>query len=573
MEKNRHSLTRKTTRATFASSFVLALIALVIGLGIYGTNLVNQYVHRAFEIARSGSRSAVNAADSVSLSKHIMEIYRPLTPEQREAPDYLERFSGIDIRRGTGGDYDVLFHMLQGLIIDVDDVYLGMYDAETNALVYIVDPDRNEAIRLQPGEWESVSETECRKFLNWDGEGMLYDISSTEKYGWMCTAGYPIRDENGEICEFLLVDVMLGSVIADLREYAVKIGLGLLAATTLIAWLIARHMKRTVATPINEIAAAAAAYAEDKRDGTEKSHFADLGIKTGDEIENLAAVMADMERELAQHEEDITRITAEKERINTELNMARQIQEAVLPTAVLPFPDRSEFDIAASMVPAKEVGGDFYDYYLIDEDHLALVIADVSGKGVPAALFMMVTKAILKNNARLGKRVAEVLAATNETICSNNKLQMFVTVWMGILEISTGKLSAANAGHEYPALMKDGHFTLLRDRHGFVIGGAEGTRYHEYELQLQDGDKLFVFTDGVTEAMDAAGRQFGNENLLNALNANAEGTPGAILSAVRGAVEAFVGEAEQFDDLTMLCLEYRGKPDVNNRDPEIGAGV
>ncbi len=254
------------------------------------------------------------------------------------------------------------------------------------------------------------------------------------------------------------------------------------------------------------------------------------------------------------HQED-----AEKERLGTELHMANQIQASMMPHSFPPFPDRKEFDIYASMHPAKEVGGDFYDFFLIDEDHLCLVMADVSGKGVPAALFMMASKIILQSCAMLGKSAAEILTKTNEAICSNNSQQMFITVWLGILEISTGRLTAANAGHEYPALRRaNGAFEILKDRHGFVIGGMDGIQYREYEIQLNPGDKIFQYTDGVTEATNAENELFGIERMKESLNLDPDGGPQEILGNVSYAVKTFVGDAEQFDDLTMLCIEYKG---------------
>ena len=238
--------------------------------------------------------------------------------------------------------------------------------------------------------------------------------------------------------------------------------------------------------------------------------------------------------------------------------MANQIQTSMLPHIFPAFPNRHEFDIYASMNPAREVGGDFYDFFLIDDDHLCMVIADVSGKGVPAALFMMISKAILQNCAKLGKSPAQILESTNATLCSGNQVEMFVTTWVGILEISTGKITAANAGHEYPALSQRGPFTLFKDKHGFVVGGMEEAKYREYELYLKPGDRLFLYTDGVPEATDSENRMFGTERMLEALNREWEAAPQTILSNVTKAVNAFVNDAEQFDDLTMLCLEYKG---------------
>ena len=249
----------------------------------------------------------------------------------------------------------------------------------------------------------------------------------------------------------------------------------------------------------------------------------------------------------------------ENSKIKTELGLATKIQAGMLPSIFPPFPDRTEFDIYASMDPAKEVGGDFYDFFLVDDDHLCLVMADVSGKGVPAALFMMASKIILSNYAKMGKTPSEILTAANASICSGNREDMFVTVWLGILEISTGRLTAANAGHEYPVLMKpDGKFELYKDKHGFVIGGMPKLKYKEYTIDMKPGSKLFLYTDGVPEATDAEKQLFGNERMVAALNEKPNESPQEILKTVRTSVDAFVKDAEQFDDLTMLCLEYKG---------------
>lgn len=249
----------------------------------------------------------------------------------------------------------------------------------------------------------------------------------------------------------------------------------------------------------------------------------------------------------------------ENSKIKTELGLATRIQANMLPNIYPAFPERPEFDIYASMDPAKEVGGDFYDFFLVDDDHLCLVMADVSGKGVPAALFMMASKIILSNYAKMGKTPSEILTAANASICSNNREDMFVTVWLGILELSTGRLTAANAGHEYPVLMKpDGKFELYKYKHGFVIGGMAGLKYKEYTIDMKPGSKLFLYTDGVPEATNAEKELFGSERMVAALNEKPTESPKEILKTVRSTVDAFVKDAEQFDDLTMLCMEYKG---------------
>ena len=281
--------------------------------------------------------------------------------------------------------------------------------------------------------------------------------------------------------------------------------------------------------------------------------------RTGDEVEALAESFAKLSARTLQYVDQVRSVTAEKERIGTELALATNIQASMLPHIFPAFPERDEFDIFASMDPAKEVGGDFYDYFLVDEDHLCMIIADVSGKGVPAALFMMASKIILQSSAMLHCSPEEILQRANRTICMNNEMEMFVTVWLGILELSTGKLIAANAGHEIPALRRPGQpFELFRDKHGFVIGGIENVKYRPYEIRMEPGSKLFLYTDGVAEATNAEKELFGTDRMIDALNRDPDAAPEQLLKNVRTAVDGFVKEAEQFDDLTMLCLEYKG---------------
>ena len=269
----------------------------------------------------------------------------------------------------------------------------------------------------------------------------------------------------------------------------------------------------------------------------------------------LVIYKARMKKIRKKHEEEI-----EKELRVAELNTAIRIQNDMIPSEFPAFPDRAEFDIYAKMDPAKEVGGDFYDFFMIDDDHLCMMIADVSGKGIPAALFMMRSSIILRDFAMLSLSPADILTRANKAVCEKNKTKMFLTVWLGVLEISTGKLTAANAGHSYPALMKpDGRFELYKEKHGMVVGMMNMSKYKEYELMLEPGTKLFQYTDGVNEATNAENKLFGTDRMLEALNEDTSASPEQLLTNVRKAVDGFVMDAEQFDDLTMLCLEYKGR--------------
>ena len=251
--------------------------------------------------------------------------------------------------------------------------------------------------------------------------------------------------------------------------------------------------------------------------------------------------------------------TEKNEHLMTELNLASEIQNNVLPNIFPVFPERKEFSLYASMTAAKEVGGDFYDFFMIDDDHIGLVMADVSGKGIPAALFMMVARTLIKNRAQMGGTPSEILADVNAQLCEGNVADLFVTVWFAILEISTGKGLAANAGHEHPALRRhDGKFELLIYRHSPAVAVMEGMQFRQHEFRLEPGDCVFVYTDGVAEATNSSNELFGAERLTEALNTDPDAMPKEVLDNVMNSIEKFVAGAEQFDDITMLCLKYFG---------------
>ena len=230
-------------------------------------------------------------------------------------------------------------------------------------------------------------------------------------------------------------------------------------------------------------------------------------------------------------------------------------------------PEKTGVDLYGIMIPAKEVGGDFYDFYRVDDDHLALIMADVSGKGIPGALFMMTTKVMAENaiTAENTNNPARIMEMLNEQICKHNKEEMFVTLWLGILDIRTGLVKAVNAGHEYPIMKQpNGSFEIMRDRHGFVLGGMEGIKYKEYEFTMEPGAKLFLYTDGVPEATGADNKMFGMDRTVETLRSAENESPKSILQAVNDSVNEFIGDTMQFDDLTMLCVHYIGRHTIED---------
>ncbi len=388
-------------------------------------------------------------------------------------------------------------------------------------------------------------------------------------YGKEVYAAYaPLSSINWSICTVISVDEILqpallnNSEIEHYTEYAVKridsgmvVIISILAGIILIAavalTIISAVFAKRLTKPIEQLTASISSLG-----GNDEIKYISQ-IKTSDEIQVLSDTFEDMTERLSGYIANLTSVTAEKERIGAELDIAAKIQLSELPRQFPAFPDNTEFDIYALMTPAKEVGGDFYDYFLVDENHLAVVIADVSGKGIPAAMFMMIAKTHIKTHAGIGKSPADTLAAANNALCENNDAEMFVTAFMGILEISTGKFTYANAGHNPPLLRRaGGSFEWLKVRPGFVLGGMPDIRYRQEELYLGKGDMFFMYTDGVTEATDKSLELYGNERLERALNAHADLDPKQLVEEILSQLNEFSKDTEQADDITMTALQY-----------------
>ena len=371
----------------------------------------------------------------------------------------------------------------------------------------------------------------------------------------LATALVPLYTMENEIPALIGIDISVAAIWEAMMNMFIMLAVTIILITSIGIGVHYRVLERTLIQPIVTLKTGT-----DELVGkldSEEVFVSD--IHTGDEIEALAHSVEEMDRSLKQKTRELVEITAEQERLNTELELASSIQMDMLPCIFPPFPDRSEFDIYASMKPAKEVGGDFYDFFLVDQDHLGLVIADVSGKGIPAALFMMMVKIMVQNCVLAGLGPKQALEQVNQLISEKNKESMFVTVWLGVLDIPSGKLIAVNAGHEYPILKKPGGcYELYKDRHGMAVGMMEGIRYREYELQLEPESRVFVYSDGLAEANNCEEKLFGIDRTIAALNEVPDADAEETLNAVRRAVDTFVGDAPQFDDLTMMCIVYHG---------------
>ena len=363
----------------------------------------------------------------------------------------------------------------------------------------------------------------------------------------------PIDNDEGKVSALLCVQRPISELASVILSFVTYIIIASLVLVLVVAQFVVRFLRKWVVKPIRKISIEATRFAKENTKGEE------LGdVSKFEEIYNLSRSIDKMETDMVNYIDNLTTVTAERERIGTELNFAKQIQYSSLPTKFPAFPNREEFDVYAYMKPAKEVGGDFYNFVLVDDDHLAVWIGDVSDKGVPAALFMMSINIMINIRTCMGGTPSEIMAFVNDNICEHNGENMFITIWLGILEISTGRLTFVNAGHEDMAVYREGgEFELYKTKHNIAVGIQSGMDYKDFEMQLGKGDKIFIYTDGVPEATDPYDTLFNTDRMISALNEKKDGSPQEFLEIVYTRVKEFVGDRTQFDDLTMVGLELK----------------
>lgn len=526
--KRKHSL----KKSVMTGIVVLAVILTV------GTNLIVglQYRDRKIEdssdLAFSYTRAAAEFIDGDSIQRYLETNTKD--PYYEEVMAFLNSF-----QLNTNLKYYYVFVPLE------------------NDLVYIWDAEHYEgACPLGYHEEYMVGGKEAVRDVYRTDPIEEISITKDDTYGYIASAYSPVFNSAGEPVAIVGVDLSMPGLNQEIFSFLVNSVVFVAIITFLLSGIYFFYTKRNILKPIDLLNRAAGRMVKN----LEEDQVQEIDIRTGDEIEELASAFMQMNLEVKEYIKKLYLVTAEKERIGAELDVAAHIQSSMLPCIFPPFPDRHEFDIYATMTPAKEVGGDFYDFFMVDERHLAIVMADVSGKGVPAALFMVIGKTLIKDHTQPGADLGTVFSEVNDILCTSNSEGMFITAFEGVLDLVTGELRFVNAGHEIPFISRaGGTFEPHKIRAGFVLAGMEGLRYRAGVMELMPGDKLFQYTDGVTEATSAAKELYGMERLQNVLASVSDKAPQEILPAVKTDIDRFVGTAPQFDDITMLCLEYKAR--------------
>ena len=469
----------------------------------------------------------------------------------------FNEFSSAEKRTATRLYYKILDGNINYDTNALEFDYMAIIDIRENSLKVICDGTKDDPEDDRFIEEVIIAETEKNGTLETyrknESTEPVFGLA-TDKNGISWYVGYYSLAEGGAVNYAVCCIKNSEDFNKTLsKQRGLMIGLavaGLIVFLFLLVWFLYFETVK----PVTQIQKSVRSYTNDK--DTERV-IDELGkIRVSNEFGMLSKDISELAEEMDRYTKENILLATENQRIATELELAAKIQMNALPEVDDDINGHPEFKLAASMNPAKEVGGDFYDFFMLDDTHLALVIADVSGKGVPAALFMMMAKIQIENYAKIGLSPKDVLNKTNEALCLNNKENMFVTVWFGILDISTGIIKAVNAGHEYPILRQPGSdYELYKDKHGVAAGSMEGISYKEYEIALQKGSTLFLYTDGVAEASNSNEELFGTKRMLEAMNNVGDCSTDVLLDAVRSATDSFVGDAPQFDDLTMLAVK------------------
>ena len=541
----------------------------IISLGIVG--LVLTIAISLFSYATSKSyleemyaERVMTNSNAIAAMLDIEDVKTILTEGGDETPEYQKMY---DLFNQLKKDGDITFLSLvvpdeDSVCFYIDAMVEEMGDDPANQLPYGSDilyvdaanPDDPADMEKYITIWERYR----------DNKGIDTPLVTDNDYGYNYTGVSVILDENGNAIAEIQYILDMSEVRAYLNSFLINMLLISFAIIGITIILYIFFVRKMVTKPVGKLTAFTQ---EITKTGTFENQHID--IKTGDEIESLSQSFNFMLAELENYIANLSKVTAEKERIGAELDIAKHIQASMLPCIFPAFPERKEFDIYATMEPAKEVGGDFYDFFMVDDTHLAIVMADVSGKGVPAALFMVIGKTLIKDHTTPGRDLGKVFTEVNQLLCESNSEELFITAFEGVLDLVTGEFVYVNAGHEMPFICKaGGDFEPYKIRAGFVLAGMEGMKYRAGSMTLEPGDKIFQYTDGVTEAINLQNELYGMNRLGAILNKVKGGTPNDILPAIKKDIDEFVGDADQFDDITMLCLEYKARMETNKEDAQ-----
>lgn len=573
MNKGYMSLSMKFILGFLFMGLTISCISINFGYFKFKRSVQKSYNDNGYQLAEV-VRKIVPDEEIAEYSKYIRwDIDKEKCEKAASDQRYREIEKELsDLREATGANDIYIGYLRTDILKEYAGTKEGWYP-----LRYIFDVYEIPELKYTLGDASPINPEfidDCLEFMETGVRPSNFFVSKSE-YGYNTAAILPIVSD-GEVVAIIGVEIPMSTQEAVVREHVTDtlLIIGIMIIILMIVYIV-WFMGRVV-RPIESLSKEAEAFTlETHSEGHTGYTISDklLKVRTGDEIEYLARSLYNMEKYIDSTTRDLISAARESERERSELGIANKIQKDILPSVFPAFPDRHEFDIYASMTPARFVAGDFYDYFFIDDNRLCMVIADVTGKGIPAALFMVIAKTVIKNRAMQGGTPSDILKDVNNQLREGNDTKMFVTAWLGIVDTQTGMLTFANAGHEYPVLTaEDGSFRYLKDKHGLVMGLKADISYTDTQVGLRPGDTLFVYTDGVPDAQDYEGDAYGIDRLIEVMNGYPKATPQELIERVLDSVMEYSKDVDQFDDITMLAFTYLGFTDGKGREDAAGGG-
>ncbi len=557
-------------------------ILVVIGLVIFIISAVSFFLAVYLHLSASIDNAIkLNLYSGQMIAEHLdpvlvtelfeqgMEIYDSIPEEirqNRQSKEYLDYFDAL---KGEG--YNELKDYLEDAAWyeDIRWIDLRIADPENERWIYLISTYEDENGRFAPGYWETGDEAfntyrDSTDEELMDEESVWYPIRFVRSFFYLdfkhidrfsTTTDY-YHPETGEIIGFVGTTEFYDDYREDISDFRIM-NLILVVFSLLWVFVIFGLISRWLTRPLTDLTNAAQNYVTDIDRSGNSHYFERVKIKSHDEVSLLRDSMVDMEEALSKYIQDITRMTAEKERSAVEMELSARIQAGLFIGTLEGDITKLHCNVNALIEPARKVGGDFYDYYAIDDDHIAITIADVSGKGIPAALFMVLAKTFLSMEGMKSKSPSAIIKEVNRKLCGQNPETMFVTIFFGIYKISEKKLVYVNAGHEDVILYKskEGKFSPRREEHDVCVAIFPDVDFTEHTLFFETGDKLFLYTDGVPEAQNSQEEMFGEERMLTGLNELKEFSGEEFLQKMKECVVCFTKDAAQFDDITMILFE------------------
>ena len=557
--KKNISMARMAVYTSVTSSILLVLVCILVSALFFQNQAIKIYEGMETSLTRSAlvevDREVLNDL-IIKTADVVSTIEDPVSMREDDEAAYFEKFA--EIQNST--EYKQLWQNLNNTRrATISTAYcVSLIYPEKGYWVYVMDASDSNVQRCGELLFDDFS-----AYVGHPGMDYMGNVTISQKYGRVRTDGVAVYTDDAKgIYSYLTADIPISTAVKNVRTFLFQTSIVAMIITAIVCVGVFLAVNKNAVMPIDAMAGKAEDYAgmyEERFDShTGTDIFQNTYNGNVKELIKLSESLRSMELEMNSYLKDIDRLAAEKARIGTELDIATKIQEATIPRNFADFEKYHQFEIYGDCKPAKEVGGDFYDFFMIDDDHLCIVMADVSGKGIPAALYMMVSKIAIQTRAEQGGTPSEILRYVNDRLSANNSVDMFVTVWLGILTVSTGHVIAANAGHEYPAVSdENGNYELLHDPHGFVCGGLSGLKFKDYEFDMPKGGRLFLYTDGVPENQNKAEEFYGTDRMIEALNECKEMETKATVEHMYSSLAEFANGADQFDDTTMLNIWYK----------------